>query len=125
MGKIGKRLALEHNIPIVHTNHTMWDFYLHYLGILKYLTNPDKIMKKFYNQIHHFIYPSIKARDKYFKLAKNSDYKIIPNGVDRELFIKKLDTAKRKEILNKHGISENDKIIVFVGRLNKEKIYIY
>ncbi|UGQ17247.1 glycosyltransferase [Borrelia sp. RT1S] len=121
MGKIGKKMALEQNIPIVHTNHTMWDFYLHYLGILKYLTNPDKIMKKFYSQVHHFIYPSIKARDKYFKLAKQSDYKIIPNGVDRDLFIKHLDTTKRKEILNKHGICENDKIIVFVGRLNKEK----
>ncbi|UER67628.1 glycosyltransferase [Borrelia sp. BU AG58] len=121
MGKIGKRLALELNIPIVHTNHTMWDFYLHYLGILKYLTNPDKIMKKFYDQIHHFIYPSIKAKDKYFKLSKQSDYKIIPNGVDRDLFIKQIDKSREKEILSKYGIIENDRVIVFVGRLNKEK----
>ncbi|QMU99229.1 glycosyltransferase [Borrelia sp. A-FGy1] len=121
MGKIGKKLALEYNIPIVHTNHTMWDYYLHYLGIFKYLTKPDKLMKKFYNQIHHFIYPSIKARDKYFQLANHSDYKIIPNGIDRKLFIKHLNKIKKEEILKKHGISLNDKVIVFVGRLNKEK----
>ncbi|AHH10632.1 1,2-diacylglycerol 3-glucosyltransferase [Borrelia coriaceae ATCC 43381] len=121
MGKIGKKLALQYNIPIVHTNHTMWDYYLHYLGILKYFTNPDKIMKKFYDQIHHFIYPSVKSRDKYFHLANNADYKIIPNGVDRKLFIKELSQEKRQEILNKHGISKNDKIIIFVGRINKEK----
>ncbi|AHH08430.1 1,2-diacylglycerol 3-glucosyltransferase [Borrelia anserina BA2] len=121
MGKIGKKLALQYNIPIVHTNHTMWNYYLHYLGILKYLTDPDKMMKKYYDQIHHFIYPSIKARNKYFNFAKDADYKIIPNGVDRKLFIKDLSQDKRQEILNKHGISKNDKIIIFVGRINKEK----
>ncbi len=121
MGKIGKKMALEYNIPIVHTNHTLWDYYLHYLGILKYFTNPDKIMKKFCNQIHHFIYPSIKAQDKYFQLVKSSDYKIIPNGVDRELFIKHLSREKREEILSKHSINKDDKIIIFVGRINKEK----
>ncbi|WP_024653575.1 glycosyltransferase [Borrelia persica] len=121
MGHMGKKLALEYNIPIVHTNHTMWDYYLHYLGIIKYFINPDTIMKKFYNQIHHFIYPSIKAHDKYFHFAKDSDYKIIPNGVDRKLFIKELTQEKRQEIFNRHGINENDKIIIFVGRINREK----
>ncbi|BCR21061.1 glycosyltransferase [Borrelia miyamotoi] len=121
MGNIGKKLALKYNIPIVHTNHTMWDHYKHYLGILKYLINPDKVMKKFYDKIHHFIYPSIKSRDKYFNFAKNADYKIIPNGVDRELFIKELSQEKKQEILNKHEINQNDKIIIFVGRINKEK----
>ncbi|AHH12477.1 1,2-diacylglycerol 3-glucosyltransferase [Borrelia hermsii YBT] len=121
MGKIGKKLALQYNIPIVHTNHTMWDYYLHYLGIFKYLVKPDKMMKRFYDQIHHFIYPSTKAHDKYFHLAKNADYKIIPNGVDRKLFIKNLSQEKKQEILNKYGISTNDKIIISVGRINKEK----
>ncbi|UPA17939.1 glycosyltransferase [Borrelia puertoricensis] len=121
MGKIGKKLALQHNIPIVHTNHTMWNYYLHYLGIFKHLTNPDKLMKKFYDQIHHFIYPSIKSHDKYFHLATNADYKIIPNGVDRKIFIKDLSQEKKQEILTKHGISKNDKIIIFVGRINEEK----
>ncbi|BDU62867.1 glycosyl transferase family 1 [Candidatus Borrelia fainii] len=121
MGKIGKKLALQHNIPIVHTNHTMWNYYLHYLGIFKYLTNPDKMMKKFYDQIHHFIYPSIKSHNKYFHLATNADYKIIPNGIDRKIFIKDLSQEKRQEILTKHGISKNDKIIIFVGRINEEK----
>ncbi|AHH09477.1 1,2-diacylglycerol 3-glucosyltransferase [Borrelia parkeri SLO] len=121
MGKIGKKLALQHNIPIVHTNHTMWNYYLHYLGIFKYLTNPDKMMRKFYDQIHHFIYPSIKSHEKYFHLATNADYKIIPNGVDRKIFIKNLSQEKKQEILTKHGISKNDKIIIFVGRINEEK----
>ena len=121
MGNLGKKISKRYNIPIVHTNHTMWDHYLHYIKIFKYFINTDKIMKKFYNQINHFIYPSIKAYNKYFNLAKNADYKIIPNGVDRELFIKKLSQEKKQEILNKHGISHNDKIIIFVGRINKEK----
>ncbi|BCR21879.1 glycosyltransferase [Borrelia sp. HM] len=121
MGNLGKKISKQYNIPIVHTNHTMWDHYLHYIKFLKCFINPDKIMKKFYDQIHHFIYPSIKTYDKYFNLAKNADYKIIPNGVDRELFIKELSQEKKQEILNKHGISNNDKIIIFVGRINKEK----
>ncbi|ACH93398.1 glycosyltransferase [Borrelia duttonii] len=121
MGNIGKKLALEYNIPIVHTNHTMWNYYLHYLGAIKYFINPDKMMKKFYNQIHHFIYPSIKAHDKYFHLAKDADYKLIPNGIDRKLFIKELTQEKKQEILSKYDIKKNDKIIIFVGRINKEK----
>ncbi|QXG44160.1 lipid galactosyltransferase [Borreliella burgdorferi] len=122
MGKIGKQIALKHNIPIVHTSHTMWDYYLHYLGIFKYFIKPDKMMRKHYNKIKHFIYPSSKAKERYFQLSNNSsNYKIIPNGVDRKLFIKTLSKEKKDEILKKHNIKQTDKIIIFVGRINKEK----
>ncbi|AJA90266.1 glycosyl transferase family 1 [Borreliella chilensis] len=121
MGKIGKQIALKQNIPIVHTSHTMWDYYLHYLGILKYFIKPDKMMQKHYNKIKHFIYPSSKAKERYFQLSNNSNYKIIPNGVDRKLFIKNLNKEKKDEILKKHNIKHTDKIIIFVGRINKEK----
>ncbi|MBB6207893.1 lipid galactosyltransferase [Borreliella lanei] len=122
MGKIGKQIALKQNIPIVHTSHTMWDYYLHYLGIFKYFIKPDKMMQKHYNKIKYFIYPSSKAKERYFQLSNNSsNYKIIPNGVDRKLFIKTLSKEKKDEILKKHNIKQTDKIIIFVGRINKEK----
>ncbi|WNY64084.1 lipid galactosyltransferase [Borreliella americana] len=122
MGKIGKQIALKQNIPIVHTSHTMWDYYLHYLGIFKYFIKPDKMMQKHYNKIKYFIYPSSKAKERYFQLSNNSSsYKIIPNGVDRKLFIKTLSKEKKDEILKKHNIKQTDKIIIFVGRINKEK----
>lgn len=121
MGKIGKQIALKQNIPIVHTSHTMWDYYLHYLGIFKYFIKPDKMMQKHYNKIKHFIYPSSKAKERYFQLSNNSNYRIIPNGVDRKLFIKTLSKEKKDEILKKHNIKQTDKIIIFVGRINKEK----
>ncbi|WNZ72647.1 glycosyltransferase family 4 protein [Borreliella garinii] len=121
MGKIGKQIALKQNIPIVHTSHTMWDYYLHYLGIFKYFIKPDKMMQKHYNKIKHFIYPSSKAKERYFRLSNNSNYRIIPNGVDRKIFIKTLSKEKKDEILKKHNIKQTDKIIIFVGRINKEK----
>ncbi len=50
-----------------------------------------------------------------------AEYKCIRNGIDIDLFSKKLSTEEKQKLQKQLDISENDFVIIFAGRLVEEK----
>jgi glycosyltransferase involved in cell wall biosynthesis len=125
MGIAGKKIAQSLNIPLIHTCHTLWQHYKHYImgGLIFKLVSVETIMRKFLQGYKYIVTPSIKAKKYFVKLSdKKAIYEIVPNGIDEDKFLQKIPSEKEiKQVKKIHGIKDNDKIALFVGRLGPEK----
>jgi len=124
IGQCGKKAAKKLRIPIVHTTHTMWEDYTHYIFNGKLLTRSmsRKILTNLLKNTNCIIAPSIKAKKYYQELLPNTPIHIIHNGIDQQDFI---PTPVKKSEINQlrkeFDLKKNDKILIFVGRIGKEK----
>lgn len=124
LGRAGKKAARKLGLPMVHTNHTMWQYYTHYLpGFLTALVSVEKVMSGYQHGFKYFISPSVKA-ETYFKPLSDPDaiFRIIPNGVDQDKFVTKsltpADLAAQRTAL---GLKDGDQVAMFAGRIGPEK----
>lgn len=128
VGIFARLFAKQFNIPLVHTYHTLYEDYTHYVTKGHFEKSSKKIVEyltKFYcdKTANELIVPT----NKIYKLFKekyefNKNIHIIPTGIEIErFFIENID-KKLIETLRKHlNISKKDFIIIFVGRLASEK----
>jgi len=125
IGLAGKKIANDLNIPLIHTCHTLWQYYKHYImgGLLFKVISVETILRKFLHGYKYIVTPSIKAKKYFINLSdKEALYEIVPNGIDEDKFLQKPPTiADINEVKKTHGIKDNDKIALFVGRLGPEK----
>ena len=128
IGTFARIVSKQLNIPLVHTYHTMYEDYVHYVTH-GYFDKPSKkiveYLTLFYcdKTITELIVPTKKAwelfKDKYMV---DRNVHIVPTGIDTDRF--KLENNKKFNNLNerkKINLSEKDFIITFVGRIAKEK----
>lgn len=127
VGKTAYRVARELGIPCVCTIHTMWvDFYKYYLPMADLIPAKvvDTYMRRFYGKFSALIGVSSKARN-YYKTDRMLPEKpsvVIPNSIDKEKFAgKKLSEQERVEIRKSFGLSDDDSLMLFVGRIGEEK----
>lgn len=129
VGAFGKIISRKYNIPFIHTYHTMWEDYVHYISPikgrnihLKRLTR--NFSRAFVRKAECVITPSNKTA-KYLKYkcnVKNKPIYIIPTGIDIVPFKRENFTDDvRNELKRSLGIKENEKIILFLGRVASEK----
>ena len=128
IGTFARIIAKQLNIPLVHTYHTMYEDYVHYITKGYFDGTSKKIVEhltKFYcdKTAKELIVPTKKAynlfKEKY-KVEKNIH--IIPTGIEIEKFYKEnIDQKKLEELRNKLKIKKEDFIILYVGRLGQEK----
>jgi glycosyltransferase involved in cell wall biosynthesis len=120
-----KRLAKTLNIPLVHTTHTLWEYYQHYAwkGLFFKWIKMQSIIRNFLKPYRYLIYPSKKALTYYGPLTHpESTYRIIPNGIDANHFISQLLSKDEWVTQRKtYGFQRDDKIMIFVGRIGPEK----
>lgn len=130
LGHFAKIISRKFDIPFVHTYHTMWEDYVHYIIPIKGKKSifPKRFARtfsrRFVNKADLIIAPS-KKTEKYLKYrckVKNKEIRIIPTGIDLNPFNPSNFTEEqKKEAKAKFNISDNDKVILFVGRLAEEK----
>jgi glycosyltransferase involved in cell wall biosynthesis len=122
MGHLGQYLGWKYHIPVVHTYHTYWYEYLHYFPLLpaKLRKKADLLLftKKFCERCDHVIVPSSQMRDKLLLDHVQVPLTVIPTGIDVSRSVSHDDTVAFKQ---KCGISDSDHVMIFVGRLGKEK----
>ncbi len=130
LGLFGKIISRKFDIPFIHTYHTMWEDYIHYIIPIKGTRNiyPKRfartISKNFMTKAECIITPS-KKTEKYLKYKckiKNKPIYVIPTGIDIVPFNRSNFTIEQKNSLKESlGISKDEKVILFLGRLGDEK----
>lgn len=118
VGFVGLRWAESHEIPIVATYHTLYDRYAYYLPFLPRRYVRYKIAKHthyYYNRVSHVICPSRFAL-KWLKRHKvTTSASIIPTGGLERKFLERADCRQNL------GISPDEFVMLYVGRIAKEK----
>lgn len=125
IGRLGRKFAKKHHIPIVHTYHTMYEDYIHFVtpvfqSILRYVSKVYS--KKFANSANEVVFPTIKVKKKFIEYGFKKEANIIPTGIYLERFrkinFKQTDISLLKESI---GLRPTDFVLLFLGRLSREK----
>lgn len=129
IGAFGKIISRKYNIPFIHTYHTMWEDYVHYISPIKGRNIHLKrfarnLSRAFVRKAECVITPSNKTA-KYLKYkcnVKNKPIYIVPTGIDIVPFKRTNFTEEsRNELKESLGIKPNEKVILFLGRVANEK----
>ena len=128
IGTFARIIAKQLNIPLVHTYHTMYEDYIHYITHGYFNKSSKKIVEfltLFYcdKTISELVVPTQKTYELFKKKYKvDRNIYIVPTGIDVEKFYiennKKLDITKKRTEL---GLKKDDFVIIFVGRIALEK----
>lgn len=117
-----RHISKRTGAPIVHTYHTVYEGYTHYFCPSK--TFGRKAVSKFTRQVSKqtsaFIVPTQKMFDMLKSYHVKTIMEIIPTGINIDMFRNNCEES-RKEIRDKYGIKEDECVLLFLGRLAKEK----
>lgn len=116
---LGWEVARNKKVPYVVTYHTMWSRYTHYFLKGKVVTPKmmERATKIFGNAVDFLIAPTGRVEKELRSYGVKTPIKVIPSGVDLEEFAK-----AKKGVLRKRLGLKNEPIVLFVGRLGKEKM---
>lgn len=128
VGIFARLFAKQFNIPLVHTYHTLYEDYTHYITHGYFDKSSKKIVEyltKFYcdKTANELIVPT----NKIYKLFKEKyefqkNIHIIPTGIEVErFFIENVDKKLVQTLSKKLGLQKKDFNLIFVGRLASEK----
>lgn len=128
IGTFARFMSKQFSIPLVHTYHTMYEDYIHYVTKGYFDSSSKKIVEYltlFYcdKTANELIVPTKKTYDLFKeKYEVNKNIHIIPTGIELDRFYtENVDKNKIKELKKKYQILKDEFTIVFVGRLAKEK----
>ena len=128
IGTFARIFAKQYNIPLVHTYHTMYEDYIHYVT-KGYLKKSSKKLVEYFTKFYcdttatELIVPTNKT----YKLFKekyrfDKNIHIIPTGIEVERFFEEnIDEEQVKNLKKSLGLTKKDFVILFVGRLAEEK----
>lgn len=125
MGIFGKYMAKSLDIPIIHTYHTMYEDYTHYVAkvgkryVKKIIQSSSKHFVKKYDGI---IAPTDKTRNALQSYGVKNDIFVVPTGIDlRQFNLHEKSHPSVQAIMDKYDITDDDKIILSLGRVSQEK----
>ena len=128
VGTFARIMAKQLDIPIVHTYHTMYEDYVHYITKGFFDKSSKKIVEyltKFYcdKTVTELIVPTKKTYDLFKdKYDYTRNIHIVPTGIEVERFYKENnDESITNRIKKEIGIKKDDFVILFVGRIAEEK----
>lgn len=128
IGTFARLLSKQYNIPLVHTYHTMYEDYIHYIT-KGYFNRSSKKLVEYFTKFYcdttatELIVPTTKTyklfKEKY-QFKKNIH--IIPTGIEVERFYQEKINHEELALLEKSlNLTKKDFIILFIGRLAEEK----
>lgn len=124
MGFLGKVLSKALGIPMIHTYHTKYEDYVHYImnGHLLSAESAREFSRIFCNTATAVIAPTKKTADLLDSYGVTKPISIIPTGIDTSHFKKnrfsKEDVLALRQSL---GLEADTPVILSIGRIAKEK----
>ncbi len=119
LGRLGARAARRYKLPLVFTFHTLYDQYVHYFPIAEKTSKQliQAIGRDFCNRCNMVVAPSLLVVNYLRRIGVEAPIVNIPTGIDLTEF-KDLD---HNWLRDNYGIKAEEKVLMFVGRLGKEK----
>ena len=121
MGWLGLRLARRLGIPIVSTNHTQYTEYAHYFTLAPRAATRAAIighLRRYYNRCDAVVVPSSPITALLKEYGVRTPTHVIPTGNTLDTA---MDREARSRIRNEYGIPEDARVMLYVGRLAREK----
>ena len=128
IGTFARLISKQLNIPLVHTYHTMYEEYIYYIT-KGYFNSASKKLVEYLTlflcdkTIDKLIVPTEKTKELFKdKYKVKRDVYVIPSGIDTTRFYK--ENIDKNEIINLKkdlGLKKTDFIVLYVGRIAKEK----
>lgn len=122
VGVLGKQTAKALNIPVVHTYHTMYEDYLHYIAKGKVLkpVHVKQLSKLYTNHMSGIICPSQRVVTKLKEYGIERPMSVIPTGINVSQF-KPVEEKLINEVKEQYQINSNDCLLLSVSRISYEK----
>ncbi len=129
IGIFARIVAKDLGIPLVCTYHTMYEDYTHYINKFD-IEGIDKVGKKVTASFSKMVVetceaviaPSEKTKEALLKYGVKTPILIIPTGLNLEKFNREnIDEAEVKSLREQYGTSNEDKVMLYVGRVAHEK----
>lgn len=119
MGRVGLRYARKFSLPLLFTYHTRYEEYVHYLPLAHDLAKEVtiKYSSHFCNNCDHLIAPSSEIKSIIKGFEVKTPISVIPSGVPLE----KYRGGDPDWLRRNYPIPEQNRILLFVGRLTQEK----
>lgn len=118
-----KRISKKLNIPIIHTYHTMYEYYTHYFTPSKHLGRKvvSILSKKFLDNVATVIAPTEKVKVALKAYGIKNNIVTVPTGIKLDKFKEKSKNSDIDKVKVQLGIDKENKVLVAIGRLGKEK----
>ncbi|NTW28554.1 MAG: glycosyltransferase family 4 protein [Coriobacteriia bacterium] len=121
IGLFGLNIARRQKIPYVHTYHTMYPEYVHYVWETKLTKRlAERLSRDYCDACDSVVAPSTKVEEYLLGWGVSAPIEIIATGVDIDKYA--AEDPDRVDVLRKRlGLAPEDRIALFVGRLGREK----
>ena len=126
VGTFARFAAINLEIPLVHTYHTLYEYYTHYIFGSKFVKAGKKIaaaISKFYcEKCNALIVPTRKVEDILYSYGVDKTMNIIPTGLELDKFYRGNYSEEDLRFMRESfGIDENEFLCVYIGRIAEEK----
>ena len=124
LGLLGIWIARELKIPVIHTYHTQYEDYVHYIakGMLIRPSMVKYLVRGFLHDVDGVICPSEIVRDLLSDYKVKVEKRVIPTGIELAKFERpEIKQESLKELRSKLGIQDNEKMLLSLSRISYEK----
>lgn len=123
LGRFGVSLARAYHLPSIFTYHTMFEHWVHYypvplpLGVAVAKAN----VRKTANLARLVTVPNVAMKQKLIEEGVQTEIEVIPSGIPLEYFKREVREDEKISLRKKFRISADARILLYVGRIAKEK----
>ena len=124
------KISKKCKCPLLHTYHTIYEDYIHYLpgGLSSYKLGAAfekkivaQLSRSILNKTNQVIVPTEKVEKILEKYEVEEPISVIPTGIDLKNFQNRMSKSECENLKKKWNIPLENKVLVSVGRLAKEK----
>lgn len=123
-GLLGKMVGNRLKVPVIHTYHTMYEDYLHYIANGKVVrpTHVKHFIRMFVNRSTGVVCPSQRVVNTLERYEVEIPMRIIPTGIEIEGFIRSdITNQMLKDLRYELGITDDQLMILSLSRISYEK----
>ena len=124
LGLLGIWIARELKIPVIHTYHTQYEDYVHYIakGMLIRPSMVKYLVRGFLHDVDGVICPSEIVRDLLSDYKVKVEKRVIPTGIELAKFERpEIKQESLKELRSKLGIQDDEQMLLSLSRISYEK----
>ena len=124
LGLLGIWIARELKIPVIHTYHTQYEDYVHYIakGMLIRPSMVKYLVRGFLHDVDGVICPSEIVRDLLSDYKVKVEKRVIPTGIELAKFERpEIEQENLTELRSKLEIQDDEKMLLSLSRISYEK----